>query len=66
VRILVDGSIVEVFHRGASHTTRAYPGNGSRWVVEGTAVTGYRLGRMVRDSPAAADVPPNLEVSASS
>ena len=35
VRILVDGSMVEVFHRGASHTTRAYPGNGSRWVVEG-------------------------------
>jgi beta-fructofuranosidase len=66
VRILVDGSMVEVFHRGVSHTTRAYPGNGSRWVVEGTAVTGYRLGRMVRDSPAAADVPPNLEVSASS
>ncbi len=66
VRILVDGSMVEVFHRGASHTTRAYPGAGSRWVVEGTAVTGYRLGRMVRDSPAAADVPPNLEVSASS
>jgi beta-fructofuranosidase len=66
VRILVDGSMVEVFHRGGSHTTRAYPGNGSRWVVEGTAVTGYRLGRMVRDSPAAADVPPNLEVSASS
>jgi beta-fructofuranosidase len=66
VRILVDGSMVEVFHRGVSHTTRAYPGHGSRWVVEGTAVTGYRLGRMVRDSPFAADVPPNLEVSASS
>lgn len=43
-RILVDGSMVETFHRGASHTARAYPGAESRWVVDGTAVTAYRLG----------------------
>jgi beta-fructofuranosidase len=42
-RILVDGSIVETFHRGVSHTTRAYPTVHSRWVVEGAA-TAYRLG----------------------
>jgi hypothetical protein len=42
-RIFVDGSIVETFHRGVSHTTRAYPTFHSRWVVEG-AVTAYRLG----------------------
>jgi beta-fructofuranosidase len=43
-RILVDGSMVEVFHRGASHTTRAYPTADSGWVVDGDAVTAYRLG----------------------
>ena len=43
-RIFVDGSIVETFHGGASHTTRAYPTGDSRWVVDGAAVTAYRLG----------------------
>jgi beta-fructofuranosidase len=42
-RILVDGSMVETFHRGASHTTRAYPTAHSGWVVDGAAVTAYRL-----------------------
>jgi beta-fructofuranosidase len=42
-RILVDGSMVETFHRGASHTTRAYPTADSGWVVDGAAVTAYRL-----------------------
>jgi beta-fructofuranosidase len=41
-RILVDGSIVETFHSGASHTTRAYPTLRSGWIAEG-AVTAYRL-----------------------
>jgi beta-fructofuranosidase len=48
-RIFVDGSIVETFHRGASHTTRAYPTFSSSWVVEGAAVTAYRLGHRGRD-----------------
>jgi beta-fructofuranosidase len=43
-RILVDGSMVESFHRGASHTTRAYPTANSSWVVDGAEVTAYRLG----------------------
>jgi beta-fructofuranosidase len=42
-RILVDGSMVETFHRGTSHTTRAYPTAESGWVVDGAAVTAYRL-----------------------
>jgi beta-fructofuranosidase len=45
-RIFVDGSIVESFHRGAVHTSRAYPSLRSSWVVEGAAVT-YRLGDRV-------------------
>jgi beta-fructofuranosidase len=44
-RILVDGSMVETFHRGASHTTRAYPTADSGWVVESAAITAYRLGQ---------------------
>jgi beta-fructofuranosidase len=48
-RIFVDGSIVETFHRGASHTTRAYPTFSSSWVVEGAAATAYRLGHRGRD-----------------
>jgi beta-fructofuranosidase len=44
VRILVDGSMVETFHRGTSHTTRAYPTTATEWVVDGAAVTAYRLG----------------------
>jgi beta-fructofuranosidase len=44
-RILVDGSMVETFHHGASHTTRAYPTTHSAWVVDGAAVTAYRLGQ---------------------
>jgi beta-fructofuranosidase len=45
VRILVDGSMVELFHRGASYTTRAYPTALSRWSIEAEAedVTGQRL-----------------------
>jgi beta-fructofuranosidase len=43
-RILVDGSMVETFHQGASHTTRAYPTANSSWVVDGASVTAYRLG----------------------
>jgi hypothetical protein len=43
-RILVDGSMVETFHRGTSHTTRAYPTADSNWVVEGAAVIAHRLG----------------------
>ncbi len=43
-RILVDGSMVETFDHGASHTTRAYPTDHSGWVVDGAAVTAYRLG----------------------
>ena len=56
-RILVDGSIVETFHRSRSCTTRAYPTVSSSWVVEGAAVTAYRLGHKDPgpDSTAAAD-----------
>jgi beta-fructofuranosidase len=45
VRILVDGSMVELFDRGASYTTRAYPTEQSRWSVEAEVadVTGRRL-----------------------
>ena len=50
-RILVDGSMVEAFHRGASCTTRAYPTLGSSWLVEG-AVTAYRLADRVDGSAA--------------
>ncbi len=49
-RIFVDGSMVETFHRGASHTTRAYPTDHSSWIVEGAAVTAYRLGGRVAGS----------------
>jgi len=45
--ILVDGSMVETFHKGASHTTRAYPSANSSWVVDGAGVTAYRLGDRV-------------------
>ncbi|HET8914912.1 MAG TPA: hypothetical protein VFM91_04330, partial [Propionibacteriaceae bacterium] len=41
-RIMVDGSMVETFHRGASHTTRANPTVDSGWAVD-RAVTAYRL-----------------------
>lgn len=57
-RILVDGSMVESFCRGASHTTRAYPTADSRWVVDGAGVSVYRLGGMVAGS-AAADARPS-------
>jgi beta-fructofuranosidase len=56
-RILVDGSMVETFHRGTSHTTRAYPTADSKWIVDGSAVTAYRLGGRVAVA-GAADVPP--------
>jgi hypothetical protein len=55
-RILVDGSIVEIFQRGTSHTTRVYPTADSNWVVEGATVTAYRLGGRVAD-PATAGAP---------
>ncbi|HEU5485230.1 MAG TPA: glycoside hydrolase family 32 protein [Microlunatus sp.] len=43
-RVLVDGSIVEVFGAGASTTSRHYPTHGSRWEVR--AVDGYRAWRL--------------------
>jgi beta-fructofuranosidase len=63
-RILVDGSIVESFASGASHTTRAYPATTSSWVVNGAQVTVYRLGAVVRGS-AGADrrLSPDVRVS---
>ena len=57
-RILVDGSIVEIFQRGMSHTTRVYPTADSNWVVGGTTVTAYRLGGRVA-GPATAGAPPS-------
>jgi beta-fructofuranosidase len=45
-RILVDGSIVETFHRGTTHTARAYPTAATGWVVDGAAITAYRLGKI--------------------
>ena len=46
IRILVDGSIVEVFADGATQRTlRAYPGPRSRWRVEsGSGLRIWRLG----------------------
>ena len=45
VRILVDGSVVEVFADGAPpRTLRAYPGPRSRWRVEGSP--GLRIWRL--------------------
>ena len=45
IRILVDGSIVEVFADGAPpRTLRAYPGPRSRWRVEGGS--GLRIWRL--------------------
>lgn len=35
--VLVDGSLVEVFHDGRTHTTRVYPGDGSVWEFSGAA-----------------------------
>jgi beta-fructofuranosidase len=64
-RILVDGSIIETFHHGASRTTRAYPTLSSSWVAEGAAITVFRLGGMVPDW-SAADVQRSSEVRASS
>jgi beta-fructofuranosidase len=54
-RILVDGSIVEAFQRGTSHTTRVYPTADSNWVVDGAKVIAYRLGGSVA-GPASAGV----------
>jgi len=65
-RILVDGSIVETFHRSRSCTTRAYPTMSSSWVVEGAAVTAYRLGHKGPDSTAAADPRPSFAARPSS
>ncbi|MFT4219259.1 MAG: glycoside hydrolase family 32 protein [Microbacterium sp.] len=45
-RILVDGSVIEVFVDGmAPQTLRAYPRAGSRWRVEGEGLRAWRLGR---------------------
>jgi L-ascorbate metabolism protein UlaG (beta-lactamase superfamily) len=57
-RILVDGSMVETFHDGASHTTRAYPTANNSWVVDGAGITAYRLGDRVAVTAGAA-VRPN-------
>ncbi len=43
VRILVDGSLVEVFEAGRATTLRAYPAPGAAWHVRGDARC-YRLG----------------------
>ena len=43
-RVLVDGSIVEVFSGGRAYTTRAYPTETSRWSIEADAdVVVHRL-----------------------
>jgi beta-fructofuranosidase len=43
-RLLVDGSLVELFGHGPSHTTRAYPSAGRQWVVDaGGPVEVWRL-----------------------
>lgn len=42
--VLVDGSIVEVFHDGACFTTRIYPSETSVWSVRADGVTVRRLG----------------------
>jgi beta-fructofuranosidase len=34
VRVLVDGSLIEVFGPGSSYTTRAYPTTSSHWLVD--------------------------------
>jgi beta-fructofuranosidase len=65
-RILVDGSIVETFHGSRSCTTRAYPTMSSSWVVEGAAVTAYRLGHKGPDATAAADQRPSFAARPSS
>ena len=45
VRILVDGSIVEVFADGPSATSRHYPTATSRWVIESDSpYRAWRLG----------------------
>lgn len=46
-RILVDGSLVEVFEAGRATTLRAYPAPGSAWHVRGDARC-YRLGEPLR------------------
>ncbi|HEY5820351.1 MAG TPA: glycoside hydrolase family 32 protein [Propionibacteriaceae bacterium] len=43
-RILVDGSMVEIYADGAVFTTRAYPTDTSGWVVDGADATVFRLG----------------------
>jgi hypothetical protein len=57
---------VETFHRSRSCTTRAYPTMSSSWVVEGAAVTAYRLGHKGPDSTAAADPRPSFAARPSS
>jgi beta-fructofuranosidase len=34
VRILVDGSMIEVFQAGRTHTTRAYPETNGHWLID--------------------------------
>ena len=44
-RLLVDGSLIELFGPGPSHTTRAYPGIDRHWVIESAgAIEVWRLG----------------------
>jgi beta-fructofuranosidase len=48
IRILVDGSVVEVFIEGeVARTLRAYPAAGSRWRIDGGA--GLRVWRLGLD-----------------
>jgi hypothetical protein len=63
-RVFVDGSIVETFHSGTTHTTRAYPRTNSSWLVDGAAITAYRLGRTDPGS-AASDLRPSPASQAS-
>ncbi|ACQ79087.1 Glycosyl hydrolase family 32 domain protein [Beutenbergia cavernae DSM 12333] len=45
-RVLVDGSVVEVFAGGDAHTVRAYPRAGESWVVRAAGgLTAWELGR---------------------
>ncbi|HET9647905.1 MAG TPA: glycoside hydrolase family 32 protein [Microlunatus sp.] len=43
-RLIVDGSLVELFAAGPSITTRAYPGEHRRWLVDAPGGEVWRLG----------------------
>ncbi len=45
LRLLVDGSLVELYGSGPTYTTRAYLGAGERWVIDSAGpLTVWRLG----------------------